>query len=744
MTLNTHPAEPSPFKRHRISTAVLFAIGAANLFIAPTALSQSSSTNDTTDEQEVEQISIIGTRFQNSLVNRLAIDVEDLPYSLQILDEDFIDERGFIRPLETLSVLPNVVSRGDQFSSGGINFLVRGYDADILVNNRPETSSRGFGRRDSSFIERYEVLKGPASISNGPVLPGGIINTVTKLPNHDDDFANLHLRADQHGTIRTEFDGNIGELGGSGIVSGRINLAYENSEFENDIEERDFFAVRPVVSFEFSDSTRAVFSAAFKEFDAVPNLDFAIFQDGSIPESFTPDTFYGPNDGVAAEGDDMLIDGEFRHDFLDNLKLTLRGSVQETNLDYRNAQGLYNYNFDEGRRGIAPSNPVGNFYSSTGSFDEEVTFLDAQLAWTDTAFLDGTFDLVIGINQRETDGLSTFGFDGVNTVISIVDFDSSLIPTPVNTVTPTPFFDFTLTLDSIYAEAILRPSDFVTIIGGIRYDDLVNEIRDPTAGGDDNAEDDFVQITREEDDNTSFRLGATFHVSEQTNVYVSFAESFIPQSGVTRAGDPVGPETAVSYEVGTKISLNNGFRINAAIYHTTREDVANSDPNNGPQESFSVQVGEQTHQGFEITATGDILPGWNVFAGYGYLDAEFTRNLDGLEGLRPTEAPENTFSLSTSYTLQSGDLAGLKFGGGLRWLDDRPGAVQGEFDFDGYTLVDVFASYAVTDNIDLQLNIHNLTDEDYLESIGNNGNASGGSSFGQGRTFFATLDIELL
>ena len=49
------------------------------------------------------------------------------------------------------------------------------------------------GARDDSFVDRYEVLRGPASISLGPVSSGGIINTVTKLP-ESDPFAAFELR----------------------------------------------------------------------------------------------------------------------------------------------------------------------------------------------------------------------------------------------------------------------------------------------------------------------------------------------------------------------------------------------------------------------------------------------------------------------------------------------------------------------------------------------------------------------
>ncbi|MEM9263537.1 MAG: TonB-dependent receptor, partial [Pseudomonadota bacterium] len=567
--------------------------------IAPTVALAQDEEIDT--DQITDEVVVFG-RFQNSLINRLPIEAEELPYSIQEIDRDFIDTRGFIRPLEALQVIPNVVSRGDQFSSGGIDFLIRGFEASILVNNRPETSSRGFGRRDNAFVERYEVLKGPASISLGPVLPGGIINTVTKLPEAD-PFLDVEVRAGSFGTFRSEIDVNGGSLFGSDAVRGRATFAFENAQFANDIENRQLIAIRPVIEADLSSRTRSFFSVAYKQFDAVPGLNFAIFQDGTIPSSFTPETFFGPFEGVAGEGRDVLADAEVQHEFLDNLKLTLRGSYQDTDLDYRNTQGLYNYNFDEGQFGIAPSNPVGNFYSSTGAFDEEVIYGDAQLAWTDNPLFGGEFDVVVGGTYEERNSLSTFSFDGFNAIVDVINFDPSEIPIPDNPGTPVPFFDLALKTTSVYAEAIYRPTDWLVFVGGVRYDDLRNEIRDPTSGGDDTAADDFVQVTVEETDNVSFRIGGTATITDSLNVYASFAESFIPQSGVLQSGGPIGPETATSYEVGLKGSiLDDKITINAALFNTLRQNVANFVTDPATQLTFAVPVGEQRHRGFEISA----------------------------------------------------------------------------------------------------------------------------------------------
>ncbi|MEM1398152.1 MAG: hypothetical protein AAGH38_11990, partial [Pseudomonadota bacterium] len=63
------------------------------------------------------------------------------------------------------------------------------------------------------------------------------------------------------------------------------------------------------------------------------------------------------------------------------------------------------------------------------------------------------------------------------------------------------------------------------------------------------------------------------------------------------------------------------------------------------------------------------------------------------------------------------------------------------FNFEGYTLVDAFVAYRISEQIKLRINANNLLDETYLESIGNNGRASGGASFGDPRVILATLNL---
>jgi catecholate siderophore receptor len=86
-----------------------------------------------------------------------------------------------------------------------------------------------------------------------------------------------------------------------------------------------------------------------------------------------------------------------------------------------------------------------------------------------------------------------------------------------------------------------------------------------------------------------------------------------------------------------------------------------------------------------------------------------------------TYTPKQAFTAWTSYTLP----AGLKIGGGARYVDrllrGTDGAVGTPAYADSYWVFDAMASYSVTKNVDLQLNLYNLADTEYIAAINKSG-----------------------
>jgi iron complex outermembrane receptor protein len=78
--------------------------------------------------------------------------------------------------------------------------------------------------------------------------------------------------------------------------------------------------------------------------------------------------------------------------------------------------------------------------------------------------------------------------------------------------------------------------------------------------------------------------------------------------------------------------------------------------------------------------------------------------------------PEHSASLWTTYEIQSGSLQGLGFGVGVNYVGEREGDLANSFRVGDYFLTNAALFYR-RDNWKLRLNVDNLFDIDYIESV---------------------------
>ena len=129
-------------------------------------------------------------------------------------------------------------------------------------------------------------------------------------------------------------------------------------------------------------------------------------------------------------------------------------------------------------------------------------------------------------------------------------------------------------------------------------------------------------------------------------------------------------------------------------------------------------VGEVRSRGVEFDVSGQITPELQVIATYTFLDSEVTENAGVNEGNRFVGAPKHTASLVGTYRFLEGPLSGLRIGGGVIYVGDRPVDGANEFFLDDYVVADAFLAYE--DRIEngpsyrVQLTAKNITDEEFF------------------------------
>jgi catecholate siderophore receptor len=204
-------------------------------------------------------------------------------------------------------------------------------------------------------------------------------------------------------------------------------------------------------------------------------------------------------------------------------------------------------------------------------------------------------------------------------------------------------------------------------------------------------------------------------------------------SDLGRSLDPnencnVDPEEGRMVEVGGKWDFNGRLSLNAAVF---RNDRTNFRVNSGDPAVPEQQLdGSARVDGVALGAAGQVGEKWAVFANYTYLDSEVLQSISDIAigggsiditaGDPLPNTPEHSAGVWTTYHLSNA----LTIGYGVTY--------QGEYTFSrasaaadlhftpDYWVHRLMASYSFSDSLRLQLNVNNVTDEEYFERIRNN------------------------
>jgi catecholate siderophore receptor len=270
--------------------------------------------------------------------------------------------------------------------------------------------------------------------------------------------------------------------------------------------------------------------------------------------------------------------------------------------------------------------------------------------------------------------------------------------------------DSGISVESIYIQDQIDLSDNFKVLLGGRFDVFDITVRDIKAGTSESRK----------DEEFSPRAGLIYKPQENISLYVSYSESFLPRSGeqykkLASSAAKLDPDVFESTEVGVKWDLTDDLSFTAS-YFDSEQTQAVSDSETG---EMSEIVG-LTVDGFELELKGQLTD--NLYLAFGL------SNLDGKtsSGGEPREIPEHTGSIYAIW--QSSDDAGYSVGVTTQG-DSVIGNNKPDNILPSYTRVDVAAWRNLSENLSVQVNIENLTDELYFPHSHSTHQASVGESF---------------
>ncbi|MEO0400532.1 MAG: TonB-dependent receptor [Pseudomonadota bacterium] len=305
--------------------------------------------------------------------------------------------------------------------------------------------------------------------------------------------------------------------------------------------------------------------------------------------------------------------------------------------------------------------------------------------------------------RRDFDGLDSDTFQSIDT-FNVFNPDRSVGDIFFGATRVGGFFTQFDEVTSISGFVSVDFYEKLRINAGIRYDDRV--AADQETG---EAKEEFPVTA------TSYTAAAVYDVTENISAYYSYAEVVEFLNDPTCDGNTLPAVPGRTHEIGVKYEPTDNLLLTGALYDASVQgatDFIDCPVNtvigaNGGG-GFVFTGDEVTSRGIEIEAIGDITPELSIIAGYSYTDLE--------EDGPAFDRSYHLFSIFSVYEWQEGFLDGFGIGLGAQVETDRvvsrdAGDPALGLPLDDIFIVDASAFYEINENINVALNVRNLTDE---------------------------------
>jgi len=611
---------------------------------------------------------------------------------------------------------------------------------------------------DFHLVERVDVVKGPASVLYGNSTPGGLVNLTSKLP-YDVAGGRIELAAGNFDLVRSAIDVNQPLDADHKWLFRVIGGAEQSDGFVARTRNRRHY-IRPMLTFAPDDATSLTVILNYQRdpesasYSGVPVYGSAL---ANPLGSFPIDLNVSEPAYEAFDRTQKSVTALFRHDFSPALSWATSARYLDVDLHYRQ---IYLSNFATTGTGSNRNTDFSRIVRGGGGSDESFRTITLDNHVTGK-FATGPLQHVVlaGVDWQSNRGSNAQQFNtGTTTdpVTSIPDFD--LFNPNYGGVQPS--FALTATrgfrkIDQVgaYLQDQIAIGALQLIASG-RYDwyeqtSVNRNTAEGVAGG-------VAQLKQ-----AAFtgRLGALYETRSGLAPFVSYSESFEPQTGTQTIFAPDGrtpiagptfvPVTGRQYEAGVKYQprgTNAVFTLSA--YDLRRRNVPVADPRAGQDGSTipanaQIQVGEVEIRGIEIDGRGEIAPGLTVTVAGTYTDPDVRRGtpaigtgdqLSGVTGTKPLGISTWSASSFASYDLErsvGGAASGFTIGGGVRYVGESDGtatqirsgqSVTTRFQSPGYVLVDAVLGYDLGKfdpslaGMSLTANVANLFDKQHIAS----------------------------
>jgi iron complex outermembrane recepter protein len=655
--------------------------------------------------------------------SRLGLSAQELPATLEVIDNDEMLGRGFINVQQAADSQAGVTSGGSPGDQS--QFSMRGFTGNqitVLRNGLYIGPSNMTTRDQNSFnVGSVEILKGPASVLYGQGAIAGAVNVVDKAPSFD--------------APQIEGLASAGSFGATSVGLGGTTHFGDTLAIRADVSRT---ATQGYVARDPSNTTEATVTALWKPTSTL-DVQFAIdwLEDN-------PSTYYGT----------PLVPASFATQPLTGVISSSTGQALDRRMRF------VNYNVGDASIHSSQSWPqlllkwTPNEHLTVQNF---IYYFHAHRAWKNAeTYLLTTTDLSgnpLSSPQINRDRFYVFhqqnliGDEGSvsykgalfglpDTVVGGFDYshlnfnrirgfpDNDLVdpfnPSPglfgpllqpgelVSRASPTHWNDY-----AVFVEDVIELAAPLKLVTGARYDRLDLDRQNFNTQGQE-----LANGFSQDYSSTNWRVGLVYNVNDYVTPYVSW----------TTGKDPPGTNNIflVNAPEG-RFALSSSHQIEAGVKARTPDNKADLTfaLYDIKKSNLLVQTGSeaqananQTSKGIELTTNFKPTRDWTVSANAAYTDSVYTAFTDPASGanytdVQPANIPRWTANLWTSWR----NIAGLplEIGGGVRYIGKRPGNTANTLILEDYALVNSYVSYELKPGMLVSGRVNNLFNKAYAQ-----------------------------
>ena len=646
------------------------------------------------------------TTGSTSTATKMNLSIRETPQTITVITRQRMDDQHLASMTDVLNQTPGITMSqdgGERFNIYSRGSAINTYQFDgVTTFQDNQTRNMPSTLLDVALYDRVEIVRGATGLMSGAGDPSAVVNLIRKRPTRE--FKSyIQGGAGSWDYYRAEADVS-GSLTEEGHVRGRFVAAQQNNHTFMDWYTQDRSILYGALEADLTDTTLIRFGIDRQTYkvngaSGVP-LIFTNGQPTHFSRSKSSDARWGYDD-YETTNYTMTLEQQLANDW------QLKVSTLYMDVD-RNTFSSY----VSTRTNTSYLQPDGSTTISAGVASADQYQKGADISLQGPFQLFGqAHEIIVGYNYLEYENKHR-EYAGPDQDINYFTWENVTPKPGKDELSPSIKYDIFNRQSGYYVAGRFNFTDDLHLILGARasnyrFDYSLGIIDSPNAPSTYNMKEHGVVTPY---------AGLVYDLTDEQSVYVSYTDIFKPQSNIDASGKPLDPEVGKNYEMGWKGEFLNGrLNANVAVYLVQRDNFAEETtepaPNGG--NAYKAVDGAET-KGVDLELSGEVLPGWNVFAGYSH-----SRTEDAAGNRLTTQLPMDTFRFWNTYRLP-GDWERLTVGGGVNWNSKSTlqyARYNSHVTQDDYFVTSLMARYKINDNLAATLNVNNLFDKKYYAGM---------------------------